>query len=219
MRKALVAALLVILTGLSYMAWPMISAWQLKRAIMAGDLKAIEQKVDWPALRASLKASLVETAGAKPWQAAQPASGGGGTRNGGHRAGPSFWQRLKSSFVPGMIETSLNQMMTPAGLARAYATRENYRRKWRPAVGFAKPARALDGTWLEGTRLAKFIDTFDPIARIVFTSFTRLEIEVIDRYQPDRHFITVMQLENFHWKLAGLRLLPLQVATTGHAAQ
>lgn len=215
MRKAIKLIILAILLGLAYMAWPMLSAWHLKQAIRSGDLAAIEQKVDWPALRASLTASLIEKAGAKPLKTATASDNSANAP--APRPEPSLWQRLKRRYAPGIIGGTVQQTITPAWLVRAYATRENYRRKWRPAVGFAKPPQAFDGTWLADTKLAKFIDSFDPIERIVFTSFTTLEIEVIDRYQPDRHFIVVMQLQGLRWKLAGLRLLPQKIAPTQSA--
>lgn len=262
LRKLLFITTLVVLAGMSYMAWPFISAFQLKQAIRNGDLALIERKVDWPALRISLRASMLEHAGVidgrRPVRRAELPSSvppgammmgrppAGNARPSGlpgsaarfnerrHTSGftyprqatpetdkpkrriPFFsgmWRRIKASvtrrLAPRVIETTLNRMMTPAGLARAYWAREKYRHKLRPAVGFAKPGRAFDGTWLEGTKVARFADSFERVQKVVFTSLTSVEIQIADRYKPDRHYVTVMELQGFDWKLAGLRILKI----------
>src|SRR5262245_741768 len=56
MRKLLILPLLLI--PLAYAAWPALSAWQLRAAVKARDLPAIETKVDWPTLRANLKRTI-----------------------------------------------------------------------------------------------------------------------------------------------------------------
>ena len=46
------------LGALAYTAWPAWSAWQLRAAVKARDLPAIERRVDWPLLRANLKRTI-----------------------------------------------------------------------------------------------------------------------------------------------------------------
>jgi hypothetical protein len=54
MRKTLAGiAILIALIGF-YVAWPFASLIGLVRAAHAGDAAAVEQRVDWPALRRSL---------------------------------------------------------------------------------------------------------------------------------------------------------------------
>ena len=53
MRKLLI--LPIVLAIVSYAAWPVWSAWQLRAAIKARDLVGIESRVDWTILRGNLK--------------------------------------------------------------------------------------------------------------------------------------------------------------------
>ena len=48
----------VLLAALAYAAWPLWSAWQLRAAVKARDVAAIERKVDWTTLRANLKRTI-----------------------------------------------------------------------------------------------------------------------------------------------------------------
>jgi len=59
MRKLLLLLIVpALLAALAYAAWPAWSAWQLRAAVKARDLAAIERKVDWPLLRANLKRTI-----------------------------------------------------------------------------------------------------------------------------------------------------------------
>ena len=59
MRKPLILLTLpVLLAALAYAAWPAWSAWQLRAAVKARDMAAIERKVDWTTLRANLKRTI-----------------------------------------------------------------------------------------------------------------------------------------------------------------
>jgi hypothetical protein len=55
MRKLLIAPLVLML---AYLAWPLAAAWQLRVAVKASDVPAIESKVDWTTLRANLKQTV-----------------------------------------------------------------------------------------------------------------------------------------------------------------
>ena len=198
MRKALIAILVPALLTLGYIAWPFWSALQLKLAVKAGDIAAIERKVEWDALRTSLRKSLLANMALHPGvtgKSATPSKAG-------------IWQRIKAKVAPSVIDSTVTRMLTPKGLSRLFAAREGYRRKLLPTLGLGKPPSLFEGTWLEGSWIDKFSDNIERVEHVVFTSPTRVEIEVIDRYTPDRHFITVLQLKNFDWKLVGLRLVP-----------
>src|SRR5688572_191344 len=59
MRKPLLLPIVpVLLAAFAYAAWPAWSAWQLRAAVKARDMAAIERKVDWPLLRANLKRTI-----------------------------------------------------------------------------------------------------------------------------------------------------------------
>jgi hypothetical protein len=64
MRKPLIFLTLpVLLAALAYAAWPAWSAWQLRAAVKARDLAAIERKVDWATLRVNLKRTIAANLG------------------------------------------------------------------------------------------------------------------------------------------------------------
>ena len=60
MRKIIVAALAFMALCGAYVAWPFASLYEVVRAAQAGDAARIEQRVDFPALRRSLVAQLIE---------------------------------------------------------------------------------------------------------------------------------------------------------------
>jgi Protein of unknown function (DUF2939) len=60
MRKIVVAALAFVALCAAYVAWPFASLYEVVRAAQAGDAARIEQRVDFPALRRSLVAQLIE---------------------------------------------------------------------------------------------------------------------------------------------------------------
>ncbi len=57
MRFPRVVLFLVALLG-AYVAWPLYTALQLREAMIAGDVATLTRKVEWDAVRASLKASV-----------------------------------------------------------------------------------------------------------------------------------------------------------------
>jgi hypothetical protein len=61
MRKTAVATAILLALCLFYVVWPFASLVSVVRAARAGDVVAIEQRVDWPALRRSLAGQIVAT--------------------------------------------------------------------------------------------------------------------------------------------------------------
>jgi hypothetical protein len=59
MRKTIAGAAIVIALILFYVAWPFGSLIAVVRAAHAGDVKTVEQRVDWPALRRSFAGQIV----------------------------------------------------------------------------------------------------------------------------------------------------------------
>ena len=61
MKKAIATAVIVAGFALAWSAWPFIGLHAIARAAQTGDLAALEQRIDLPALRRSLTAQLVDT--------------------------------------------------------------------------------------------------------------------------------------------------------------
>ena len=81
------------LLAVAYLAWPMFTALQIREAIIAGDTATLERKVEWAAVRASLKESLsAETKARLEKDPNAPA--------------PSLWQRIKASLAPSLAESA-----------------------------------------------------------------------------------------------------------------
>jgi len=61
MRKAVVAAIVLLLLFVGWSAWPLAGLYDLARAARSGDVAKVEQRVDFPALGRSLSGQIVST--------------------------------------------------------------------------------------------------------------------------------------------------------------
>ena len=58
MRGLIKVLILALPLVFAYLAWPVYSAFEIRNALVAGDTETLNRKVDWAALRASLKGSI-----------------------------------------------------------------------------------------------------------------------------------------------------------------
>lgn len=124
MRKLF--ALLLILGVLGfYVGWPAWSGWQIKQAFDTRNPALLETKVDFPAVRTSLK-PIVETEVGKRIDKAMTELGGGGAVLG---------QRLKQEMAPKLAEAALNSIVTPANLVRIVAEGRDLRQSIERIIG------------------------------------------------------------------------------------
>ena len=189
--KLLLATLLL---GIAYIAWPMFTALQIREAIVAGDTATLERKVEWASVRASLKQSLsAETKARLEKDPNAPA--------------PSLWQRIKGSLAPSLAESAVDRYVTPENLPAFFGYRETYRTTIRPALGLKEPPTVLDGTLFAGSVLDRMLSFYARVRRAVFFSPTRFEVEVIDRYQPERRYVSTFELKAWQWKLTALTVV------------
>lgn len=61
MRKTIVTILVLILLCLGWSAWPFVGLYQLARIARSGDVVAMEQRIDFPAMGQSLSRQVVQT--------------------------------------------------------------------------------------------------------------------------------------------------------------
>ncbi len=202
MRKALVVTLAISIALASYAIWPFWSVYQLRQALKAGDLPAIDARVEWQTVRTSLRQSLLSRLAAP--NSMRAPTGPVGPSPGSWR---TMWRNVKSAITVSVVENTVDRLLTPAGLARLFAARETYRRDVLPSLGINKPKGPLNGTWLEGGRIERAVVQIKRLKAIDIISPTRVEMKVQTRYNPNRHYITVLQLKDYTWKLVGLRLL------------
>ena len=116
----IIAAIAVLLLGSTlYIASPFWAAWSLREAIKAGDTATIDRKVVWDGVRASLRASISDSAQLLP-EATEA----------GERVPPTMWQRVKTAFGQSMLDRFIESYVTPEGLPKLF----RYRKTWNGTV-------------------------------------------------------------------------------------
>lgn len=185
MRLILTGTALALLLGLAYVAAPFYTAWSLREAIRTADSAYLERKIEWDSVRASLKTSLARHANLVPEINDETAP-----------IKPGLWQRVKMAFGQSMIDNFVERSVTPTGLPKMFEAKKAFNEKVR---GEVPPEATL-------TRIERFKQFWARLQRAEFQSFTRIEIEVKDRRAPDRHYVSLLELKGFEWKLTELRV-------------
>ena len=186
--KLLIAILLM--GGTLYIASPFYAAWSIRQAIKTNDVALLENKVDWKSVRFSLRQSIAQHAQLLPAAIRE-----------GRKVRPTMWQRIKAVFGANMLDRFMDRYITPTGMPRLYRLKYGYRTK---VTGLPR-----DETIPVDQRLQGLIKR---IHRAEFMSFGRVELEIEDRDQPDRHIVAEMSLSGFEWKLTRLivKSVPIQ---------
>jgi hypothetical protein len=106
----------LVVLGLSgfYVAWPAWTGWQLRQAIETRDARLLESKVDFPAVRDSLR-PFVGAQIEKHIDAQIQQAGGGGT---GGLVGGVLAGDMKKQLVPRLTDQVLATMVTPQMVIR-----------------------------------------------------------------------------------------------------
>jgi hypothetical protein len=178
---------------LAYAAWPLHATWQIRDALITGDTPTLTRRIEWDALRASLKASLTpETlAGLDADPDAPP---------------PSLWQRIKSAVAPSVTARAIDRFVTPEYLPVVLGYRRFWRGTIQPALGREEPQTALAGTLFAGSSIDRFVSFWKRLRRAVFHSPMRIEVEIEDKYRPGRFYTGMLELKGFQWKLTSLSI-------------
>jgi hypothetical protein len=197
MRRLIrVLVLLVVPLGLAYAVWPVHTALTIREAMAAGDTATLRRKVDWPALRASLKSSISpETLARLAQQPDAPK--------------PTLWQRIKAAVAPGMADTVIDRYVTPENLPLLLGYGRTYRGTVQPALGATEPATLLAGTWLSGGAIDRFASFWSRVRSATVQSPSRFVIEVEGKHRPDRRYVGTLELRGLEWKLTGLTVTGL----------
>lgn len=179
------------LFAVAYMAWPVYSALQIREAMRAGDTATLARKVEWDAVRAGIKASI------SPEQLARLEANPDAPK-------PSLWQRVKAAVAPKLAGNVVDRYVTPENLPVLLGYREIWRGSVRPVLLGPEPPTVLAGTMLAGTGIDRLASFWKRVRRAVFYSPTQFELEVQDRYHPDRTYIGMLELRGWEWKLTNL---------------
>jgi hypothetical protein len=174
MRKLVILAIVL---ALAYLAWPAWSAWQLRAAIKARDLAAIERKVDWPLLRSNLKRTL-----------------GTSLSNGSSPDAGRLLEALKRGLGGIVADTVVDVAVTPRTLPHLLAGRIVLREIARDLPGAEPDKQQADDSASDPLSLNRLRWAF-------FESPTRFRIEMADPDAPQRRVVSVLALEGLAWRL------------------
>ena len=194
----LVAMLGVVAVG-SYMAAPLITAWQIREAVRTADTARLRDKVDWVSVRQSLKSSLGESRRALDELAdiaGQPKA--------------SLWQRMKAAALPYLADPVIERYVTAEGAPKLYKWRQALRQRALQQAAAAPPAGSQPadaGSWLGSTALDRPLALVRRIERWAFVSPMRLEIELADRHVAGRRWFAALEMRNLAWQLTEMKVM------------
>ena len=196
MRKLLLSLVALTLLVCGYALWPLLSAFEIRQAVHAGDVATLERMVHWLPVRASLRASIAALPHASRAAAGvEPVS-----------PRPSFWGRLKAAVEPIVADHAIDAYVSPTGISRLQHDRRGV---FLSILGFAKPADATTGeTDVHARYLTRFLNFYAKVVHARFQSLSQVEIEIADRPDAPRHLVTLFELSGLEWKLASVRVIP-----------
>lgn len=194
MRKLTLLLCAVVFAAAAYVIWPIHTALQIRDAIRDSDTSTLARKIEWDALRSSLKASV------SPETLA-------GLENDPDAPKPSLWQRIKATVAPTMAGTVIDRYVTPENLPWFLGHRKTYHRYVTPLTGTKEPETALAGTWLGDTAVDRFVSFWRRVRSATFHSPTLFRLEVEDKYKPERRYIGTLELRGLEWKLTALTVI------------
>jgi hypothetical protein len=112
----LISALLIVLAGLFYVAWPAWSAYQLKVALESGDVAGVERGIDFPSVRQSLRPAATAAIEQNLKEATKGAPGS-----------DLLIEKMSKDTLPKLVETSLDTILTPQAIIRMHAEGKSLR--------------------------------------------------------------------------------------------
>ena len=177
---------------MAYIAWPIHTFLQIREAMIAGDVATLTRKVEWDSVRASLKSSISPETLAR--LEADPSS-----------PRPTMWQRVKSVVVPSLAGNVIDRYVTPQNLPVLLGYRR-LRGTLPMALLEPEPPTALAGTMLQGTSIDRFASFWRRLRHATFHSPGKLVVEIEDKYNTARHYISTLELVGFEWKLTALAI-------------
>lgn len=197
MRGKLLIYVLGLLAIGGYVAAPFVTAWSIREAIRSGDASYLEARVDWPRVKQSLKVSMADYA---LGSAGGPAGGPAGAVNSPNHAdatqspAPGLWQRFKNAYGRRVIASMIDNMVTPAGLARLFSYRQGYNEKIRgiPDERETLPLHERIGR------------SWQRVVRAEFLSPSRFAMEMRDKVVQDRTYAGILELQGMQWRLVHL---------------
>lgn len=185
MKRWIVLLLAVLIALAAYVvAGPYLTVRAIKTALLEQDAGALAEQVDFPSLRASLKAQLLDAM----------------VRKAGEDVQANPFGSFALTMATGLVNGTVDAMVTPIGLAGVMQGRK----MWGDARdGFHRPA-----TDAQGVPVAQPEPMRD--ARYRYESLSRFTATVED--ESGKPVVFVLRRDGVQWKLADIRL-PLEDTT------
>ncbi len=186
MKKWIALFLVLLLAMAAYVgAGPYLTMHAIKSALQDQDAGALSKQVDFPALRASLKAQLLDAM----------------VREAGEDVQANPFGSFALTMATGLVNGTVEAMVTPIGLAGVMEGRKIWSNT---RDSFRRPATDPQGAPLPPT---------EPLrdAHYRYESLSRFTATVED--ESGKPIVFVLRRDGLQWKLADIRL-PLTAATT-----
>ena len=186
--KRLIAGIVAI--ALAFLAWPLWTGWQLRQAVKARDLAALETLVDWTTLRTNLKPRITNAVR----ENAEASTGVTGV--------------LKRAVGAAVVERSVDYVVTPKNLARVLAGREFVLARTKEAPPPPTPQQNDPAT----PSVEDIDDPQDPVPprRLRWAFFetpTRFRIEAEHPRIPNSRIVSILALQGMSWRLVDVDII------------
>lgn len=168
----------------AYTLSPFASAYVLGHAIKTNNASLMDVLVDWDGVKSSLRASILRRLDEKAQT--RPVAAG---------VMESVKFTLTDTLSPYMVDYILGQRISPAGFALYMGSHSPQAEKVR--------ALGIDPDTLPSA------NTLKRIHRSNFSDLTHFQIEIEDRWDPEKVFLAELELRDFVWRLARVEVLSL----------
>jgi hypothetical protein len=197
MRKFVSLLVLLGLLAAGFALTPLWVAMDLRRAAMTGDLVTLEARVDWPAVRQSLKDSLAELERIKQAEA---------TLYGLPR--PSLWSRIKAAATPTRYaDQIIDRYVTADGVVKVAAARGNMKALLSGGFGTTKSTNQDIDIPDHARPLVERAQLFwSRLKRVTALSPGLIEIEMADKRVPERSYVGQLSFEGLRWRVVSVRV-------------
>lgn len=196
MKRSLIAkvALGILAAALLVLAWPLASAYRLRQAVISRDISALENRVDWPMLRANMKPRVLQAMR----ETADSSTGIGGF--------------LKRVLGDRLADKGVEWLVTPQNLSRVLAGREFYARRIQrtPSTAPVPGAKAPGGSNDPADDDLEDADDPMPPKRLrwaFFESPSRFRIEATHPRVPNARIVSILGQQGLGWKLIDIQLV------------
>jgi hypothetical protein len=167
-----------------YTLSPFIAAAMLGSAVRTNNVAMMDALVDWQGVKASLRKSILARLDEKA--ASRPVSAG---------MLESVSYTLTDTLSPYMVDYVLGQRISPAGFALYMGPNSPQAQKVRAA--------GIDPDTLPSA------NTMKRIRRANFTDLTHFQIEIADRWDPEKIFLAEFELRGLFWQMSRVDMLAM----------